>query len=329
MAVSLTRPPAPRVTAYGPYGASRVAAPYRPTAQGYAYRPPRQTPFQAASQEHGAAGYGNYGNYPNVSGLTSLAGQVGQGLPGVGVSGVSAPGAGPGMNLGGIDYSALIGGDYGVQEAESMMASRMGRARGDFQSQLRQMLVDLGVTDKSKLGSLGQYIDQDTIANAAANKYSKMAQVSQQETQANAQNQAALAARGILTSGQMTSDLENVTAQAENARYQGLRDFLSGGAQGLTQLADLQDQLASGVAQARAAAADRAAQEYYWQNMMGGGGGGYGVDPYGTGAVSRALSQINGPAIQQALSNYFHPNPVRRPAAPNIRDRLNEIGSWT
>ena len=234
-----------------------MAAPYHPTAQGYAYRaPPRQT--QAPS-------WGSIAQTANVGGLKQLAGQIPAGVQGVG--------PGQGMN---IDYSALIGGDYGVQEAESEMSSRMQRARGDFQSQLRQMLVDLGVTDTSKLGNLGQYIDADTIKNAAANKYSKTAQIAQQETAANAQNQAALAARGILTSGQMTTDLENVTAQAENARYQGLRDFLSGGAQGLSQLADLQDQLASGVAQARAAAADRAAQEYYWQQQYGGGAGGGG-----------------------------------------------------
>jgi len=208
------------------------------------------------------------------------------------------------MNLGGVDWSALIGGDYGVQQAETDMASTMQRKQGDFQSQLRQMLVDLGVTDTSKLGNLGKYIDQETIQNAAANKYSTVAQIGQQEAQANAQNQASLAARGMLTSGQTTTDLENVTAQAENARYQGLRDFLSAGASGLGQLADIQDQLAQGVAQARAAAADRAAQEYYWQQMMGGGmGGGYGgYDPYGQGAVSQALSTISAPALQQALS---------------------------
>ena len=289
MAVPLNRPP-PRVTAYGPYGASAVASPYRPTAQGYAYKPPKQTPFQAASQAHGAFGYGNYPTPPGAP------------PPAAGVSAPSGPAGG--MNLGGVDWSALIGGDYGVQQAETDMASTMQRKQGDFQSQLRQMLVDLGVTDTSKLGNLGKYIDQETIQNAAANKYSTVAQIGQQEAQANAQNQASLAARGMLTSGQTTTDLENVTAQAENARYQGLRDFLSAGASGLGQLADIQDQLAQGVAQARAAAADRAAQEYYWQQMMGGGmGGGYGgYDPYGQGAVSQALSTISAPALQQALS---------------------------
>lgn len=212
-------------------------------------------------------------------GPSSATGQNAQNLVGM------AQGVGNAINVaraanpfggGGPDYAALIGGDYGVQQAETDMAARMGRARGDFQSQLRQMLVDLGVSDKSKLGGLGQYIDQDTLNAAAANKYSQTAQIGQQEAAANAQNQANLAARGILTSGQMTTNLENVTAQAEQGRYSALRDFLSGGAQGLTQLADLQDQLAQGVAQARAAAADRAAQEYYWQSMMGGGGAGAG-----------------------------------------------------
>jgi len=242
-------------------------------------------------------------------------------LPGVGAGKVTAPaGPGGGMNLGGVDWAGLIGGDYGVQDAESQMASTMQRKQGDFQSQLRQMLVDLGVTDTSKLGNLGKYIDAQTIQNAAANKYSQVAQIGQQEAAANAQNQAALAARGILTSGQMTTDLENTTAQAEQARYQGLRDFLSSGAQGLGQLADIQDQLAQGVAQARAAAADRAAQTYYWQQMMAGYGAPQGgaTQADATGMGLGALAQIPGvPAGLQpsehaaaGFGNYDYMHPV-------------------
>lgn len=249
-----------------------MAAPYHPTAQGYAYRPPKPA----------ASSWGSIAQTANVGGLKQLAGQIPAGVQGVG--------GGPGMNT---DWSGLIGGDWEVQGAQAEADARMGRARGDFQSQLRQMLIDLGVTDKSKLGNLGQYIDANTIAQAAANKYSKTAQIAQQETQANAQNQAALAARGILTSGQMTTDLENVTAQAESARYQGLRDFLSGGAQGLSSLADLQDQLDQGIAQARANAAQRAAEQYYWnQQMMGGGYGPTPAPAPAAGMAGGALSAL-------------------------------------
>jgi len=170
---------------------------------------------------------------------------------------------------GGNPYAGLIGGDYGVAEMESLMNARMGRARGDFQSQLRQALIDLGVTDTSKLGSLGKYIDAATIKNAAANKYSQMAQVEQQQTAQQAQSQAALAARGMLSSGQTTSDAEKIIAQGEQTRYGALRDFLSGGAQGLTQLADLNDEMAMQLAQARADAAARAAETYGWLGYGG------------------------------------------------------------
>jgi hypothetical protein len=171
----------------------------------------------------------------------------------------------PQINVGGApDYSALIGGDYEVQAAESQMASRMQRAQGDFRSQIRQAFIDLGATDTTTMGSLGKYIDAATIKSAAANKYSQYAQIQQAEAQANAQNQASLAARGILTSGQTAKSAEDVLTEAERGRYQGNRSFMSAGQQGLTSLADLQDQLASNVAMARAAAAQRAAELYYW-----------------------------------------------------------------
>src|SRR5262245_15251196 len=86
------------------------------------------------------------------------------------------------MNLGAGGGVPGIGGDYGVQEMESLMNARIGRAKGDFTSQLRQMLIDLGVVDQSKLGNLGKYIDADTTTKAAQNKYSQTAQIAQQET---------------------------------------------------------------------------------------------------------------------------------------------------
>jgi hypothetical protein len=216
-------------------------------------------------------------------------GNMAAGLPG-GASGpkVTASVAGkpitvgPGgqVNLGsagGSNAAALIGGDYGVAEMESMMNARMGRAKGDFTSQLRQMLIDLGVVDKTKLGNLGQYIDADTIKKAAENKYSQTAQISQQETARRAQSEADLAARGMLSSGQLTTDTERTLAEGESARYGALRDFLSGGAQGLSQLADMNFDMAMQLAQARSAAAERAAMMQYYLGMGGDDGTGAGA----------------------------------------------------
>jgi len=163
-----------------------------------------------------------------------------------------------------IDYGALIGGDYGVAQSESDMASQMERARGRFRQGINQSLIDLGVTDVSKLGGLGQYIDADTITKAAQNKYSQTAQIAQEETQKRSQAEAALAARGMLSSGQTAKSTEDILASAEGARYSALRSFLGAGETGLTGLADLESSLASQVAQARAAAASRAAETYGW-----------------------------------------------------------------
>jgi len=165
-------------------------------------------------------------------------------------------------------YTALIGGDYGVQDMESRMNATLGRYRSDFTGQLRQALIDLGITDKSKLtGGLGNYIDAATIQKAAENKYSQQAKISQQETARRAQSEASLAARGMLGSGQLTTENERTVAEGERSRYEALRDFLSGGQQGLRQIADIQDQLAGQLAEARFAAAQRAAEMQMYSNL--------------------------------------------------------------
>ena len=166
-------------------------------------------------------------------------------------------------------YRDLIGGDWGVQGMESEMNARLGRARGDFQSNLRQALVDLGVTDPSKLGNLGSYIDADTIKRAAENKYSQTSRIAQAELQKKSQSEAALAARGGLSSGQATRERTGILAEGENQRYDALRNFLSAGQQGLSGIADLQDELAGRLGQARFDAAGRAAETY----------GNFGTDP--------------------------------------------------
>ena len=194
-------------------------------------------------------------------------------LPPKTVPGLGVPAFNPNININ--PYRNMIGGDWEVQGMESEMNARMGRARGDFTSQIRQALIDLGVTDTSKLGSLGGYIDADTISKAAQNKYSQTAQISQAETAKRAQTEAALAARGMLSSGQLTKSTEDIIAEGESSRYGALRDFLGAGSAGLSGLADMNEQYASQLAQARFAAAQRAADLYNsaemwdWENQMG------------------------------------------------------------
>lgn len=288
MAVSLIRPPIPtRIPGYtanplpvgGGYGGNQ--------AYGYAPTPPTlpKSPLGTMS------GYTGWNRLPTGGGYPAGATPWGAApLPpapphygGNPVYGPGAPGGpgpaqpGYGINVGGQNWANLIGGDYGVQEMESLMNSQMGRAQGDFQTQLRQNLIDLGVTDPKQLGTFGKYIDANTIQQAAANKYSQMARVQQMETANQNQMQASLAARGLLGSGQLAKSTEDILAQGESGRYDALRQFLQGGAQGLTQLADMNNQYAMQLAQARADAAARAAQTYW---AMGAGGG---YSPYGPG----------------------------------------------
>jgi hypothetical protein len=167
------------------------------------------------------------------------------------------------------DYGSMISGDWEVQDAEAAFGAQMARARGDFQAGLRSQLIDLGLSDTSKLGSLGQYIDSDTIQKAVENKYSATAQIGQQAERARAGNNAALAARGLLSSGQTTKSQQDVSAAAESGRYSALRSFLEGGASGLSGLADLEASGAREIAQARQAAAMRAAELAQWNSEMG------------------------------------------------------------
>jgi hypothetical protein len=164
------------------------------------------------------------------------------------------------------DYASMIGGSYEVDAAESAMASQMAAARAQFQAQLRQNFIDLGysgdMTKDNGLGDFSKYIDKDTIQKAIDNKYSAYAQVKQQEAKTNAANDALLASSGLSLGGTTTATATDTINQAEQARYEGLRNFLSGGQAGLSNLTNLKLQLAQGVAQARAAAASRLAQMY-------------------------------------------------------------------
>jgi hypothetical protein len=164
------------------------------------------------------------------------------------------------------DYASMIGGSWEVGAAESAMASQMAAARAQFQAQLRQNFIDLGysgdMTKDNGLGDFSKYIDKATIQKAIDNKYSAYAQVKQQEAKSNAYNNALLASSGLSLGGQATTEATDTINQAEQARYEGLRNFLSGGQTGLSNLANMKAQLAQGVLQARFAAAQRLAAMY-------------------------------------------------------------------
>lgn len=160
------------------------------------------------------------------------------------------------------DYSSLIGGDWEVIEEEGNMEAQLARAKAQYRQSLNQAMIDLGVTDMGQLGKFGEYVDQDTIAKAASNKYSTMAKIQQEATGRQAKSSAELAARGILSSGQNVENRENIIEAAESGRYDAMRNFLSAGEAGLTSLSDLEFDLAGRVRRAREEAARRAAETY-------------------------------------------------------------------
>ena len=199
------------------------------------------------------------------------------------------------------DYGSMIGGSWEVAAAESAMAEQMAAARAQFQSQLRSNFIDLGysgdMTKDNGLGDFSKYIDKDTMQKAIDNKYSAYAQIKQQEAKTNAANDALLASSGLSLGGTTTATATDTINQAEQARYEGLRNFLSGGQQGLSGLANLKAQLSAGVAQARAAAAARLAAMYpptpaqpavepNWNDYWGSYGGGiYSMPGQGNGWI--------------------------------------------
>jgi hypothetical protein len=253
--------------------------------------------FQPASmmsgQAPGAPGpqYGGKYMYPNmgVQGGGAPAGAKDQqGATGGVIPTIQLPHDVPAVAAYTPDYSSMIGGSYEVGAAESAMAAQMAAARAQFQAQLRASFIDLGYSGDMKdngLGDFSKYIDKDTIQKAIDNKYSAYAQVKQQEAKTNAANDALLASSGLSLGGTTTATATDTINQAEQARYEGLRNFLSGGQQGLSNLTNLKMQLAQGVAQARAAAAARLAAMYpptpaqpaqpadwgdYWGSYQGG-----------------------------------------------------------
>ena len=202
-----------------------------------------------------------------------------------------------------VDWASMIGGSYEVAQAEAMMGAQMARAKTNLQNSLRMNLIDLGIGDKTQLGDLSKYIDKDTLKQAIANKYSTYAQVGDQQRIANASNDADLAARGILSSGQTTKSAQDVVNQGEQARYSGLREFLRSGQTGLEHMGDVESQMAQGVMSARFAAAARLAQQYA---TTGAGGG--------TDLGSAAPAA---PAAAAPYDPYTDPNFPGGPAAPD------------
>jgi len=152
---------------------------------------------------------------------------------------------------------------------ESQMGEDLGAMSSSMTSKIRQALVDLGLTDTSQLTpEAAKYVDEPTRTAAAQNKYSLFSTLKASADKATAQSRAQLAARGMLGSGQLTNEANDILKQLEEKRYSGVRQFSGSVGDLVAAYAQRQREWASKLAEAR----------FMQQQYVASGAGG-GIDP--------------------------------------------------
>jgi hypothetical protein len=159
-------------------------------------------------------------------------------------------------------YGDFLASDPWVKQAQAAGESGIQEGESAFQKSLRQAFIDFGASDTSRLGDYAKYIDAPTIEAAKQNKFSKLAQSLKAQTANLRRGRAALAARGILSSGQATNDTLEQQNARETSDYGSLRDFLGGADQGLSSLAGLRRSYAESLGNAQNDAAKRYSDQY-------------------------------------------------------------------
>lgn len=183
------------------------------------------------------------------------------------------------FNTGGGGGGAMPGWGIDVGMLESQRDEDIGSFRSGMGTRIKQALIDLGLSDVSQLNEQARsYVDDATLEAAKQNKYSLFAQLQQKANRATAKSRAALAARGMLSSGQLTKEAKDVLEESEQARYAGVREFSGGIGDLMEQYASRQREWANKIAEARMQAAASGYGGY-----GGGGGGGGGGPEFGTG----------------------------------------------
>jgi hypothetical protein len=182
-------------------------------------------------------------------------------VTGTDYAGASMEGFGGG---GGMPYTGVS-----ADLLQSQSAEDLGTMASGMTSKIRQALVDLGLTDTSQLTPEAlKYVDAPTLAAAANNKYSLFSTLKSSAEKATAQSRAKLAASGMLSSGQLTNEANDILKQLEEKRYTGTRTFSGTVGDLLAAYAARQREWASKIAEAR----------FMQQQFVASGGGG-GIDP--------------------------------------------------
>jgi len=185
---------------------------------------------------------------------------------------------------GGGGGGGMPGWGFDVGMLESQRDEDIGSFRSGMGTKIKQALIDLGLADVSQLDPEARsYVDDATIEAAKANKYSLFSQLQKKADRATAQSRAKLAARGMLSSGQLSKEAQDVLEQTEAARYTGVREFTGGVGDLVGQYAQRQREWANRIAEARMQAAAMGYSGY--GGGSGGGGDGGWMGP--VGAVGR------------------------------------------
>jgi len=180
-----------------------------------------------------------------------------------------APGGPPVFNMPDYqepDWNSLINANFYTQEAESQAGPQRAQADINLKSGIANALYNYG-WDPSTMGLAGwgtaaPYIDQAAIDAASGNQYSALATTARQQAAAQAQSDAALAGRGMLSSGQQATNTGNIQTAAGEARQNAYSTLMGAVQTGINRRADVESQIAQALSDARAKAAAFVSQNY-------------------------------------------------------------------
>lgn len=226
------------------------------------------------------------------------------GTPGGGGGTVTSPGS---INVPGQvpDYAALIQGDplfrqYRADVGAEGISDAASRARA-----IRAMLTQFGEVPEGVWDTYGD-VDEATRLAAARNPHSVVAQMQQQHADAQSQMRAALAARGLSSSGQRAFEENRLGQALSQGQYQARNELLGTVGQTQSAFVNSERQRAREIAQAMSEAMGRATQSNP-------------ATPGGTASIDDTMQGPDGgPVYKGPDGNYYdgNGNPVQ--AVPRV-----------
>jgi len=167
----------------------------------------------------------------------------------------NTPYAQPSGDGGGYDYAPpqQFVPNFDTTELENSWQSKLANARTQYGADLKQKIIDLGLSDWGQIQdpTALSYLDEPTRQAAANNQYSLRALSQQRYEKQTANARAQLAARGMLSSGQLTKTTNDALQGKQLQDYTDMRDLLTAITGWNQNLADMENQRQQALAQAR------------------------------------------------------------------------------